>query len=227
MPRSPLSSTVVIRALLVAAAVAGAQTAASDRIALLAQARPTSATVVVQGVVLTDDPQPRPVPHARVVVFRGFAELPDILWTNDAGRFSFSMNTTASTTIRVSRSGFIAQFRERVAAGSDVEVRLVRAGVVTGHVVNERGDPVWGSTVQLRSDDPTQRAAQASSPITTRTDDRGEFRFSSIRPGAYTVIVHRTASWNGLSRTEAVSMPPDTPVNVVAGREASVTLVYG
>ena len=48
-----------------------------------------------------------------------------------------------------SRRGFIAKFVQGLRAGADVEVRLLRAGVVTGHVVNERGEPVWGSTVQF------------------------------------------------------------------------------
>ena len=132
-----------------------------------------------------------------------------------------------TTTIRVSRSGFITQFAQGLRAGSDVEVRLLRAGVVTGRVVIERGDPLWGSTVQLRPEDPAQRAAQTAAPLTTRTDDRGEFRFSSIKPGAYVVIVHPAAPWSVFGRTELVSMPPETPVHVVAGREATVSLAYG
>ena len=205
MTRSAPPCFVALRAML-AAAVAIAQISSSDSGSLLAQAGRTSVGEV-QGVVLTDEPQPRPIPKARVVVFRAFAVLPDIVWTDDNGRFSFPTGTTAPTTIRVSRSGFIAQFARALGAGADVEVRLVRAGVVTGRVVNERGEPVWGSTVQLQPEDPAQRASQAAAPLTTRTDDRGEFRFSSIKPGPYVVM--------------------ETPVDVVAGREATVTLVYG
>jgi hypothetical protein len=225
MARAAPPYFVVIQALL-AGGVAIAQIPASDRGSPLAQAgqNPVGAA---QGVVLTDEPRPRPIGNARVVVFRAFAELPDVVWTNDVGRFSFPVGTTASTTIRVSRSGFIAQFAQGLRAGSDVEVRLMRAGVVTGHVTNERGDRVWGSTVELRAEDPAQRAAQTAAPLTTRTDDRGEFRFSSIKPGPYVVIVHPAAPWSVFGRTELVSMPPETPVDVVAGREATVSLAYG
>src|SRR5688572_20168291 len=100
--RSSAMTFVLIQPLLAAGALASAEIPASDSGSLLAQAGETSAGAV-QGVILTDEPRPRPIPNARVVVFRAFAELPEIVWTNDVGRFSFSTDSTASTTIRVSR----------------------------------------------------------------------------------------------------------------------------
>lgn len=223
MARCAWPCSVVILALL-AAGVTVALPRASDRGLPLAQADASPANTA-QGIVLTDDPRPRPVANARIVVFRAFAQLPDILWTNDLGRFAFPAGAAASTTIRVSRSGFMPQFVQGLRAGSDVEVRLTRAGVVTGQVTNERGDPVWGSAVQLRAENPAPGAAQTV-PLTTRTDDRGEFRFSSLQPGPYVVITGPAGSPLAYGRIDRPSMLVETRIQVVAGQEVTVDLSY-
>lgn len=178
---------------------------------------------MLQGVVLSDDAEPSPVPNARVIVFVG-AEAPAILNTAADGRFSVTLREPVSS-IRVSRSGFVPFTAGGLRPGVDVQVRLVRAGVVSGRITNERGEPLTGSKVDLRA-----RAAAAvagstvSAPVSTTTDDLGEFRFYAIKPGPYTVAGQGDVVSAVLSSGERPPPPQEASVDVVAGQEAAVSL---
>jgi hypothetical protein len=77
---------------------------------------------------------------------------------------------------------------------SDVMFRLVRAGVITGKVVDDSGEPMAGVNVSvLRT--PTEAELEDAgthanrlemrSVSIARTDDRGEYRLFGLKPGEY------------------------------------------
>jgi hypothetical protein len=78
-----------------------------------------------------------------------------------------------------------------VSAGRTVDqlvVELPRAGVITGHVVDEIGRPmalVGVSASELLTGD--RRGGGLTLGSTTRTDDNGVFRLFGLRPGVYVV----------------------------------------
>ena len=79
---------------------------------------------------------------------------------------------------------------------SDVLFRLVRAGVITGKVLDPSGEPMMGVTVsvlrkptaeELEDAEPGARKQKLVSTSAGLTDDRGEYRIFGLKPGDYYV----------------------------------------
>ena len=70
---------------------------------------------------------------------------------------------------------------------SDVTIRLWKAAAIGGVILDDRGDPVPGTSVTLLRRTAGERRL-ALDAVTT-TDDRGGFRFWSLEPGSYLVAV--------------------------------------
>jgi protocatechuate 3,4-dioxygenase beta subunit len=176
-------------------------------------------------VVVTDDADRMRVARARVVVTAG-ADVPFVLRTSDDGVFSFPVSAATPAKITVSRAGFLTHTDQGLRAGADLVVRLSRAGVVSGRVTNDRGEPLTGSRVELRPRAPTPSGSAASgASATVQSDDLGEFRFSSVKPGRYLVSIPRDVLLIALWSGEPPPAPAEVAVDVVAGQETHVTLM--
>lgn len=79
---------------------------------------------------------------------------------------------------------------------ADVMFRMVRAGVITGRVVDDTGEPMMGVTVSvlrkpseedLESEGPRGRKLELTTVSGGSTDDRGEYRIYDLKPGEYYV----------------------------------------
>jgi protocatechuate 3,4-dioxygenase beta subunit len=79
---------------------------------------------------------------------------------------------------------------------TDVLFRLVRAGVITGRVVDDAGEPMIGVNVaalhkpseEEREDfGPRAKKVEMTTASVTHTDDRGEYRIHGLKPGEYYV----------------------------------------
>ncbi len=117
--------------------------------------------------------------------------------TDMTGRFAISGLSPGPATISATKRGYIALVSGplqvptvTVESGRDVDnvsLVLVRASVVTGTVVDERGEPLQDAGVQLLR---VRRSAAGlvairDQVVPLRTDDRGQFRMSYITPGEY------------------------------------------
>ena len=69
---------------------------------------------------------------------------------------------------------------------ADAVVLLRKFGVIAGAVADDAGEPFLSVTVRLISRDPRGRLTPGPSRT---TDDRGVYRFSSLRPGDFVVAV--------------------------------------
>src|ERR1700733_132074 len=67
----------------------------------------------------------------------------------------------------------------------DVVVRLMPTGVITGHITNERDEPMPGVLVQTMKASYGSGHREFSDARTGFTDDRGEFRVWGLAPGQY------------------------------------------
>jgi hypothetical protein len=120
--------------------------------------------------------------------------------TDASGKFAITGVTAGKYRLLVSRSGFVSsEYGARsprnpgtvltVSSGRDMRdlsVRLTPQGVVSGRIVDEDGDPVTGSFVQLlRYGYSGQGLRQFLSANAANTDDRGEYRIFGIAPGKY------------------------------------------
>jgi hypothetical protein len=80
----------------------------------------------------------------------------------------------------------------RVAAGEwvrDVTLRVRRLGSISGRVLDERGEPVVGTAVQLFSRRLLSGHERLMPGPVVSTNDRGAYRFPMIEKGAYYVAV--------------------------------------
>ena len=86
---------------------------------------------------------------------------------------------------------------------TDVLFRLVRAGVITGKVVDDTGEPMIGVNVtllhkpseeELEDAGPRARKVEMTTTSTGQTDDRGEYRIFGLNPGEYYLKATETGS---------------------------------
>jgi protocatechuate 3,4-dioxygenase beta subunit len=82
---------------------------------------------------------------------------------------------------------------------TDFKVELTARAILTGHVVDDHGDPVQGVTVNAVDEKDQPRLAMGQSTIPT--DDRGEFRIVTI-PGRYYLRSIGVQSGNNNERPE-------------------------
>jgi carboxypeptidase family protein len=120
--------------------------------------------------------------------------------TDSQGAFSFSNLESGRYHIAASKPGFLAvsageprhgaggrTFALRAGERHDVTLRLPRLGAITGRIVDERGNPVVGASVQAWSSDMTAGYRRVRSQALSRTDDRGLYRLHSLRPDRYVI----------------------------------------
>jgi len=78
----------------------------------------------------------------------------------------------------------------------DVLFRMVRAGAITGKVVDDGGEPMMGVNVSVlhkpteeerESEGPRGKKLEMTSVSVVQTDDRGEYRIFGLKPGEYFV----------------------------------------
>lgn len=191
-------------------------------IALLAQqtrdraplAAPRIGTAVVSGTVVTDDESKRPIRRATVVVAeeagghsgrttvtndRGEFMVPDLpsgryLVTATKGAYlaaAYGATRPRPGTVRTGTPIVVAQ-GQRV---SDLELRMMRGGVITGIIRDSTGRPArgvaWMVAHYMRSPQNGERVmtrVEGAAGVST-TDSRGVYRIYGLPPGEYVVSV--------------------------------------
>ncbi len=85
----------------------------------------------------------------------------------------------------------VALSLEAGARVTDATIRMWRYASITGAVLDEAGDPVVNTSVRLlrRATLGGRRQLLPILPMNARTDDRGVYRFGSITPGDYAIVV--------------------------------------
>jgi hypothetical protein len=122
------------------------------------------------------------------------------------GRFAFRDVPRGSFTITATRPGYAdgASGRTRPSGPSrpveltdgqrmaEVTIPMWRYAVIAGAVVDERGDPVVGTTVRVLKRTIAAGRRRLVAGATDTTDDRGTYRISTLEPGDYVVAVPMT-----------------------------------
>ncbi len=129
------------------------------------------------------------------VVKPGQRTLAADLETSSDGRFAASNLHDGEYRLEVSKPNFIGTSLTLTSLARGLELRLVRSGLITGSVVDAKGQPVRGATVYA-----LPRPA-AGGPLRTapndhpeRLNERGQFRLHGLSPGEYAVAVTYGAS---------------------------------
>jgi protocatechuate 3,4-dioxygenase beta subunit len=163
------------------------------------QRQPPSATASIGGRVLAADTG-RPLKRASVLASGGGRQARGAT-TDDLGRFRVTGLPAGTYTITASKSGFVdAIFGQRrplqpgtpvqLADGqetSGIDLRLTRGSVITGHVLDEDGEPLARALVTVQRYQYVRGERQLTSAGGDQTDDRGQYRVFGLPPGDYYV----------------------------------------
>jgi hypothetical protein len=162
----------------------------------------------ISGVVLLDDPTPRPVRHARVSVGGGVGQARTVL-TDADGRFTVDMLPAGRYSISATKAAYLTAFHGAARPGrgpsspvilapgqsrTDITLRMARGAVITGTITDEFGAPLQGLTVRvmqpmMRDGERTWLSVAIPSGGPTASDDRGVYRVYGLSPGNYAISV--------------------------------------
>ena len=159
---------------------------------------PQPGTAAVAGRVLAADTG-APVRRARIVAAgQGWVRSAT---TDELGRYRITDLPAGSYTVSAAKPGFIESAygqRRPLAAGTpiqladgqhaaNVDLRLARGGVITGHVLDETGEPMARAIVSALRYRYVRGERQLTVAGTDQSDDRGQFRVFGLAPGDYYV----------------------------------------
>ena len=164
-------------------------------------------TAEISGRVFAADTG-RAVKRARVIVSAGGR--PRAATTDEEGKYRLAGLPAATYSITASKAGFVdAAYGQRralrtgtpveIADGqrlSGLDIRLPKGGVITGHVLDEDGNPLARAVVNVMRfqwGGGEKRLAPAGND---QSDDRGQYRIFGLPPGDYFV----SANAGGLDR---------------------------
>ncbi len=139
-------------------------------------------TVQISGRVLADGTGD-PIANARVSLLGGAHARVSL--TDGDGRFAFSV-PSGRYSISAKKSRYGRADLAVVDPAQPVALRLPRAAVISGRVVNEFGDPVVWARVSVQRAVATT-PGQYTSVAAADTDDRGEFRVGNLEAGTFVV----------------------------------------
>ena len=173
-------------------------------------------TGIITGTVATDDAAPRPLGRAIVTVSATELPVPRSAITDDRGRYSVGNLPAGRYTIGATKPGYVAgAYGARrmgrpgtpvmLGAGLtfDANIALTPAGVVTGVIRDEHGQPLPGVRVfaldarRPVAPSPGSGGRAASPGVGVATDDRGVYRIFNLVPGEYLIVATPTASVSG------------------------------
>jgi Carboxypeptidase regulatory-like domain len=125
-----------------------------------------------------------------MVILRRNPESGAAAYTDAKGEFHFAELEAGAYALSAEREGYVAGRKDPPVVvtilpektQSDLTVKLVRTGVVSGRVVDADGDPVANASVELLAIKGERAGGSAT------TNDRGEYRAYGIPPGKYRLV---------------------------------------
>ena len=167
---------------------------------------PPTGTAVIAGTVFTDEATPQPVRRASVLLASGELRFPQTGVTNDGGRFVFANLAAGNYTLVATKPGYVSATygAKRPGRGpgvpiavldgqqvTDISLKMLHGGVITGTVRTSSGQPVSNLGVQVYQVDAFggTRHLSMAVPTNNTTDDRGIYRAFGLAPGDYVVQI--------------------------------------
>jgi len=165
-------------------------------------------TGALAGVVTNDDGS-KPVRYAYLVLIGTGTGVVRVSSTDADGKFLFGNLPADRYTLGASKPpylGTVAGARRPARMGTpialadgqrltNVAIRMPLGGVITGTVVDEKGQPALGVSVgayQMRLQNGEREPMMTGAPVTT--DERGRYRIFGLVPGDYVVAAARFAA---------------------------------
>ncbi|HSE15493.1 MAG TPA: carboxypeptidase-like regulatory domain-containing protein [Pyrinomonadaceae bacterium] len=153
------------------------------------------ATGSIKGRVVADDG--RPVVNATLMA-QAVNGTPAVrpAQVDSEGKFSFDDLPSAAYIVFAAAPGYIDEAMStgdpndwpRYLIGSQLKIKMIKGGVITGKVTNSKGDPIVGVPVHAVSlNNPSTSPTDFLGAGGAESDDRGIYRIYGLRPGPYVV----------------------------------------
>jgi Carboxypeptidase regulatory-like domain len=132
--------------------------------------------------------------------------------TGHDGKFAFHNVHAGKYSLAGAKRGFISaaydqhdEFSTAIVTGAalpteNLVLKLAPAGLISGNVLDEAGDPVRHATVTLYRNDHEEGVDQIRQSQSAQTDDLGAYEIPSLMPGTYFLSAN-AAPWYAIHRT--------------------------
>ncbi len=157
-----------------------------------------AATSAIRGRVVAANTG-EPLRKARVAL----SSVPEPVFTDNEGLFAFTNLPAGRYTLTVRKTGYAAttfgtgrpgsppiSIDVDTAGGSvvdGIEVRMPKGAAISGHIVDQFGDPVEAASVSARRTVRVAGRMDIATQATTLTDDLGEYRLGGLPAGSFVV----------------------------------------
>jgi protocatechuate 3,4-dioxygenase beta subunit len=138
---------------------------------------------------------------------------PSITTTGPDGRFAMAGIPPGRYHLRAERTGYLGQPRGSVRQTvltlepgqrvTDLKLRLTPNGVISGKVLDEDGEPIEGASIVALRYRYNKGVKQLLPDDYAGTNDLGEFRLASLRPGTYVLMASSGHRWGWIDRSAA------------------------
>jgi Carboxypeptidase regulatory-like domain len=154
--------------------------------------------------------------------------------TGDDGRFEFTHIPAGKYSLEGAKRGYIPaaydqheQFNTAIVTGAGVDtenlsLRLVATAGLTGHVLDEFGEPVRNAAVTLWRDDHSGGVGRTIRSRTDQTDDQGLFEFAPLDASTYFVSAVASPWYAMHPRSIRQAGMPEVPTSV----DSALDVVY-
>jgi hypothetical protein len=211
-------------------------------------AQPTAAApkpAAIRGRVTAAD-SGRPLRRAQISVVAAGIGVPErrTTSTNLRGEYELRDLPAGRYTVSATRSGYLPWEYGRRAAGEPgktlqvdagatldkIDLAMPRAGIISGRVIDETGEPVAGVQVWIMRSE-FYRGRRRLVPVTSsaRSDDTGHYRAFGLQPGNYLVVAMLRDTWvAGPDRKKVFGYAPTFfPSTATAAEAQRVSLAAG
>ncbi len=159
-------------------------------------------TAVIDGVVVSDDADARPLRRVRVAVVTSDRQVARTVVTDDGGRFGFVALPAGRYMLSANKQGYVpvsygARRPNRPGTAlvladaqriAGVTLRMTRGSVISGVIVDQNGDPFSGANVSVMRNAFVGTGQRTLVPVNTvQSDDRGQYRAWGLPTGEYVV----------------------------------------
>ena len=159
-------------------------------------------TAIIDGIVVTDDTDARPLRRVRVAVMTSDRQIGRTTVTDDGGRFSFVTLPAGRYMLSANKQGYVptsygARRPNRPGTAlvltdaqrvTGLTLRMTRGSVISGVIVDQNGDPFSGANVAVMRKAFVGTGQRTLIPVNTvQSDDRGHYRVWGLATGEYVV----------------------------------------
>lgn len=193
-------------------AAAGVVTAILLPVSVLAQARPAVASAQVSGRIV--DAAGTPLPGASITLEGTTPATRQVTTeptrTDADGRFDIRGIPAGDYQASVTKTGYLARSAP-VRSGMPATIALIKAGAITGRIIDALGEPAARVPVHARRyqyENDGRRTAVAAG-VSDTTDDLGQFRVYGLPAGDYVVLAQTARGANEPIRAESPALGSD------------------